>query len=230
VHNALPDGTPLGPSNPADPGATAPRPDVAVPDPDGVSLVALPHTGLRVPHTRLGITGYRELVSACGIAFTATLRLDTAPVGVVFNEGSGGATSYHPHSGSRFTGRDLVAFTVSCRTASGQQPDVESVLDNLVSEDRTARRVNRLTRRNETPLRLVTLLLDDGPDLVEVGHASAAPLTTDDQIRRLAGELAESDPPEPGEWWQRWNGHTWIDLNPRNPTSPGRDQPMRPAP
>jgi len=199
-----------------------------LPSSHGIELSALPHAGLRVPHSRLSITGHRGWVSFDGIAFTATLRIDNMPAGTVFNEGLGGPTGYHPNDLGLFHAQQLRDFAASCRTAGGDQPHPDAVLDDLVTEMVTTRRITAATRRGQTPLRLLTTLADSTADYLTVGHATARPPRSDTERQLLAAELVESDPPEPGEWWQAWTGTSWVDLTTRpTPQPQGRRRSSR---
>ncbi|HEY7224661.1 MAG TPA: hypothetical protein VH561_13880 [Micromonosporaceae bacterium] len=180
------------------------------------SLVALPHSGLRVPHTDLHVTSARTLPGSDGEMLHAVLRRNGRVVGHLVNEGRGGPTFFQS-TGAGFGWRDLEAFVAACRTPAGDQVPDEHVLDVLVDEYRTTRSVTATTKRNLTPLRLCVLL--DGLTF-RVGHAAAKPITTPERRARLCAELAHAGTVLDGEWWQLWNpGRGWEDLTPRPATT-----------
>lgn len=178
-------------------------------------LVVLPHTGLRVPHTRLSVTSLQTLPTPDGEAFTATLRLGGRIVGHIHNDGNGGATTWSTN-GTGFSWRDLDAFVAACRTPAGTEPPEEHVLDDLVEEYATSRIVAKLERANRTPLRLCRLI---NGITYSVGRAAATKVTTPAHRQRLIGELAVHSPAKDDEWWQLWTGAAWDDLTER-PTLP----------
>lgn len=182
------------------------------------SLVVLPHTGLRVPHTRLNVTSLKTLPTPDGEAFTATLRLDGRVIGHIHNDGHGGATTWSTN-GTSFSWRDLDMFVAACRAPAGTVPLEENVLDELVEEYATTRTVAKHERANRTPLRLCQLI--DGVTY-GAGEAAATKVTTPAHRQRLITELAAASPAGEDEWWQLWNGAAWEDLTPR-PTA-GTDE------
>jgi hypothetical protein len=177
--------------------------------------IVLPHTGLRMPHTRLTVTSKKTLPTPDGEAFTATLRLDGRIVGHIHNDGWGGPTTWTP-TGAGFSWRDLDAFSTECRTQSGTAPMEETVLDDLVEEYATARRVAKHDRAGRTALRLCQLV--DG-NIYSAAEAAATRVTTAAHRQRLIGELAAALPADEDQWWQLWTGHAWDDLTDR-PTQP----------
>jgi hypothetical protein len=207
-----------------------PEPARPVPVPADMELITLAHTGLRVAHDRLDITGYRELPTVDGVAFTATLRLDQQPVGLIQNEGVGGATTFYPNASAGFGHRDLDAYAHASRTPGGFRATDDGVLDDLITETLTARRVARSTRTGRSALRLLALL--GGEDHLEVGDAEATLVRTPADRDRLIAQLLASGAPKPDEWWQLWTGDHWDDLTPRPATHTDRPdrQPARQTP
>jgi hypothetical protein len=172
----------------------------------GPPLIALPHTGLRVPHTRLRVTGYREIRTPGGVAFIAALHHAAQRVGTVANAGYGGGTRLQNTYVRVFTGRDLRAYAAAARTPRGHAATEEEVLDALVMEATTDGFVAGCVRGRLTALRQVGYIDPADPTYLAVGHTAAGgtpeylPLHTD---------------ADTGRWWQAWNGRTWRDLTRR---------------
>jgi hypothetical protein len=124
------------------------------------TLTALPHTGLRVPDTRLSVSRLHQVQMHRGVAYTATLRLDTTIVGAIENEGTGGPTMFIPRNRTDFGDAHLDAFATACRTATGATPDVEQVLEDLITEYDTARTLRRAAGKGRTLLRQVGHIYD----------------------------------------------------------------------
>jgi hypothetical protein len=177
-------------------------------------FTVLPHTGLRVPHTRLRVSSLKTLPTPDGEAFTATLRLQGRIVGWIDNDGRGGPTGFRTN-GTSFGWRDLQAYVATCRTAAGRAPSEDTVLDDLVEEYRCQRRVASADRTGHTALRLCEAF---NGDVLHVGMATAARITTDAQRQQLIAELAGT-PITHREWWQLWTGTAWQDLTAR-PAAP----------
>jgi len=127
----------------------------AAPPPPTEPLVALPHSGLRVPDLRLNMSDYQELPMADGVAFTATLRLDGRIVGTVENNGTGGATTYDPVALSPFRRRDVQEYAARCRTSAGHTVLDEDLLDALVTEFQTGQAIAAATRTGRSTVRLM---------------------------------------------------------------------------
>jgi hypothetical protein len=178
-------------------------------------LVAMPHSGLRVPNTDLHVTSARTMQGTDGEMLNATLRLRDRIVGRLVNEGRGGATFFQS-TGTSFGWRDLEAYVAACRTPAGEPVPEEHVLDLLVDEYRTDRDIAASTERNLTPLRLCEVL--HGLTF-RIGEAIAKPITTPARRRALVTELARSQAVADGEWWQLWTGTGWEDLTDRPTTT-----------
>jgi hypothetical protein len=193
-----------------------PAPPV-VPVPAEVPLTQLTHTRLRVPHTRLSITRYRELPTVDGVAFTATLRIDGEPAGTIQNEGVGGMTTFHPNGNGRFGALDLAQYAGLCRSAAGLPVREEFVLDDLITEADTSDFVARTVAAGRLPVRLVLWTTAAG-DYGQLDHANTAPIRDDDDLHRLREQLL-AEPCPAGGWWQMWTGTTWHNLTaaPANP-------------
>jgi hypothetical protein len=184
-------------------------------------LVTLPHTGVRVPDANLRVSSLRQLPTPDGVAYTATLRQGSTPVGTIHNEGIGGATSYSPLAGSPFGLRQLVAFVAASRTADGQAISEEELLEDWVTEfehDKevtTATRLGRSLLRLRSPLSAADTFHDEHFDDVyyTARHATAAKVTTAADRTALVDELRRISI-EAGQWWQLWTGERWEDLTP----------------
>jgi hypothetical protein len=199
--------------------AARPRPQAAAPPapplPAG-DLISLPHTGLAVPHTRLEVTSLKQLETSCGVAFTATLRLQRQVVGTVENEGSGGPTTFYPHGRATFGHRHLDQYAAGCRSATGETVTAEHVMDDLVTEYETGRSIRRANAKGKTLLREMEFIYDD--DDQPVGEPFAAGQATCRPPLNLADRAAllRQLPPSAGHrWWQIWTGARWEDLTPR---------------
>ena len=209
--------------------------------PADVELITLPHTGLRVRHSRLDITGYREPPTVdvvaftatlrldrhhlrdreavdLRVAFTATLRLDRHPVGLIQNRGVGGATTFHPDASAGFGCRELEAYAHASRTPGGFRATGEGVLDDLITEILTARRAPAAP----------------GPGAACYGcwPCSAARTAEATLVRgpadrvRLIAQL-QTGAPKPGEWWQLRTGDRRDNLTSRHATPPTPTTPDR---
>lgn len=181
-------------------------------------LVTLPHTGIQVPDATLRVSSLRQLPTPDGVAYTATLRQGRTPVGTIHNEGTGGATGYHPLAGSPFGLRQLAAFVVASRTADGQPLSEEQLLEDWVTEHEHTREVAKAARLGRSPLRLRGPLDEQHfPDVIFTArHATAANVTTAAGRTALITELRRT-PIRAGQWWQLWTGERWEDLTPPPP-------------
>jgi hypothetical protein len=117
------------------------------------AAVLLPHTRMRVPHTRLTLRKLRTMPTSDGEAYTAELVLDGSPVGTIENTGVGGATTWFPHDRQVFGWAQMEAFVAACRDEHGEPMAEEFVLAELFEETHTARDVARLVRAGRTPVR-----------------------------------------------------------------------------
>jgi hypothetical protein len=187
-------------------------------------LVTLPHTGIRVPDAALHVTSYRELPTPDGVAYTATVRWGTTPVGTLHNEGNGGPTSYWPAAGSTFDPRRLAEFVAASRGADGQPISEEELLEDLITEYENVQHVTAATRAGRSPVRL-RAPLGVGDGLGEVYYIAerrtTAKITTPGQRDALADQLRRVAVVD-GAWWQLWTGQAWEDLT--TPTQPDPDE------
>lgn len=114
-------------------------------------MITLPHTGLQVPHTGIRVTSLRQTDVESGIAWSATLREGRVKLGTITNHGTGGMTTFHPHtSGAR---RTLVDFVDQCRDSAGEPVDEETVIDELTNEYEQARDVARDQKKHRYTVR-----------------------------------------------------------------------------
>lgn len=179
------------------------------------AAITLPHTGLRVPHTRFSVTGYKELNTHDGVAFTANLRRDNKTVGLIEQGGHGGPTMWQPTDSTRFGWRDMEAFAADCRTADDEQADVERVLDELVEEHQAARALARTLRAGQTPVR-VNVAYYNGDEPIGAYAAEYLGLTggevKPDRYPAVAQMLATRRPVGKHDYWQIWTGSQWVRL------------------
>ncbi|GAA4262791.1 hypothetical protein [Dactylosporangium darangshiense] len=213
---------------------TVPRPLAA---PDGAAepaaasaatLVTLPHTGIRVPDATLQVTGYQELPTPAGVAYTATLRWGPTRVGTIHNEGSGGATIFWPAARSAVDRRELAEFVAASRNADGQPLTEEALLEELITEYEHAAHVAAAARTADSPVRLrAPLGVNGGLDRVSYTAArrTAAKVTTPAQRAALTAQLQRLAVPD-GAWWQLWTGQAWEDLTTRSQPDPDRQEPQ----
>jgi hypothetical protein len=183
-----------------DPGDGAPR-EAAATTPDG--LVPLVHSDLRVPHRRLRVTALHQLPTSDGVAFTAEVRLDNAPVGMIENDGHGGATSYVAVNSSPFNWRDMHQFVTACRR-NGEPVDEERVLNSLVDEFDLTREIERAANVGLTVVRLMS------PQWCLTIRTIAAINTT--RLTDLAIHLTNEPAAPAGALWQIWTTGGWRDL------------------
>ncbi len=186
-------------------------------------LVLLPHSGLRVPHTRLAVTSLKQLQTSRGVAFTATLRLDGRVVGTIEDQGNGGGPMFEPRHGAGFGHAEFAAFATRCRTSWGGN-DVESVLGDLVDEYDTGRIVARNAKAGKLSLRLMSPITEGSADLYCADLAtypSPRVPRTDAERAALGQSCQRHTATGPGQTWQVWDADTaqWIDLpGPATPT------------
>jgi hypothetical protein len=195
-----------------------PQPDAA--PPPGGPLIALPHSGLRIPDRRLHISHYQDLPMADGVAFTAVLRLDGHTVGTIANSGAGGATTYTPIAGSALRHCDLQKYAARCRSAAGRGVLDEELLDALVTELQTGQVIASAARAGHSVLRRMAPL--DAGEHLGVELRTVPAVTTTTGRAAVARTAAQTWPADDGQWWQLWTGQRWEDLTPRpveNPTA-----------
>lgn len=171
-------------------------------------LVALPHSGLRVPHTDLHVTAARTMPGTDGDMLNATLRQGSRIIGHLINEGRGGPTFFQPCTPG-FGWRELAAFVAACRNPADEPVTEETVLDLLAEEYRTTRDIAAAARDGHVALR--QCVLHDGLTY-RTGSGRSRPLTTPAVRAKLCAELEHSQPCSDGEWWQHWTGTAWDNL------------------
>lgn len=98
-------------------------------------MITLPHTGLQVPHNRVGCDDYTSILDQDDeAAFSLTLTVDGHPAGEITDHGTGGAIIYQPGPSGLFSHHDLTAFAAACRTPAGRTPTETHVLELLTEE------------------------------------------------------------------------------------------------
>lgn len=178
--------------------------------------IALPHTGLRVPHTDLAVTSLRHMPTPRGLAYTATLRLSGSIVGTVEDAGSGGGPIFRPRNTATFGYDEINTYAAQCQTSWGNA-STESVLGDLVEEYNTQRTINRhrnsghlVCRRMQPITTGVTALVQR--DLVTITYGPAPRSSAErTALARFCADLTGEDP---GDLWQAWNPteQRWTDL------------------
>jgi hypothetical protein len=171
--------------------------------------VELVHTGMRVPHNRLGAGTLATASTHNGIALHAELLLDGAPVATIVKDGNGGGTELYSANGL-FGWERMRDYAAACRL-HGQPVDTETVLDRLIDEHQQAELVARVAA-GHTAIRL----LDHDRDLIHaftIDHwigpiAAILPRMVAEHLQREHGHPA-------GRLWQWWDGQRWrpLDVN-----------------
>jgi hypothetical protein len=177
------------------------RPHRDAPGPGHDALMPLVHSDVHVPHRRFRVASLNQLPTSDGVAFTAEVRLDTTPVGVIENDGHGGATTYVAVNSSPFNWRHLGRFVAQCRR-SAEPVDEETVLNALVEEFDLGREAARATRAGLT---LIRLMSPQGWCLTI--RTTAAVNTT--RLTDLAAHLINDPAATPGAVWQIWTSGGW---------------------
>ncbi|GAB3147163.1 hypothetical protein GCM10027290_30010 [Micromonospora sonneratiae] len=116
------------------------------------ALVMLPHSGLRVPHTRLAVTAIAVPHVGLADALAAILRLDDTLVGIAETDGRQPLV-YRSVRGSRF-GRERLAELAACCRRRGQPVTVDEFLRCLVEEYDLTVRAHHAAGRGDTLVRL----------------------------------------------------------------------------
>ncbi|WP_250008780.1 DUF4314 domain-containing protein [Actinoplanes sp. M2I2] len=177
----------------------------------------LRHTpGLRVPHTRLQLTGvhpHRTGGDSLGAAFTATLTLDGDPVAVVTADGTGPITVNPPDADT--TQPAFGCYVAACRH-HGQQVTTGRLLQALADEDLIDHAITLADTRGATLLRLID----------EAGRTDTmqqlTPIPRDlRELLALGGTLTR----QPGRRWQTWTGRGWFTVPVTGPAGQQERQP-----
>ncbi|MEU4555733.1 hypothetical protein [Micromonospora violae] len=174
--------------------------------------IPLLHTALHMPHDRLTVTSLDERDTDTGVAFTATLCLDGTPVGVIHNDGHGGATWLRHDDPDRFDQRDMRQFVLGCRYRH-QPTDEETVLDRLVAEYDLTTRTAALPPRT-TVARSVDVDGDYCGDVVTIASDAPDPLDTPAGHAALAIYLATVPTSPCCAGWQVWRYGAWHRVPP----------------
>ncbi len=183
-----------------------------------LTTVRLPHTGLRVPDRSLSVTGYKEMTTSNGVAFTAKLRRNNQIVGVIENHGTGGMTFFYAGTPAVFGETHLEAYAAQCRNEDGGTVNAETLLDELVEEADWARQINRLGKRGLMPLRLLDATSEGyRPYSIRSGHCAIP--RSDREWVALGAEIGSTTAMRPADkqWWQGWNRVFWRDITARPP-------------
>lgn len=182
-----------------------------------ITTIRLPHTGLRVPDRSLTATGYREIETSDGVAFSAKLRVNRRIVGLIENGGYGGPTGFAPNSPATYNGVHLLRYAGRCRTEDGAElTQVEALLDLLVDEAEWCRKVTAAAKKGRMALRrLETDSAADAP--YALCESSSSPPTAGKHWGELSRQLSASANlrPDATQWWQGWNGGIWRDITAR---------------
>ncbi len=187
--------------------------------------VALPHTGMTVPNTRLSLRKLRTMPTSDGEAYTAELLVDGRPAGGIENSGQGGATMWYPRDRAVFSRADMQAYVEACRDENGEPLAEEFVLAELFEEARTDRDVARFVKAGKLPVRTFAAITS-GDEVVsafaDAYHALPAGFGSAEMRERLAYVMWRDCPT--AHAIQVWTGQCWENLpKPAPPGSAGSD-------
>lgn len=176
-------------------------------------VVVLPHTGLRVPHTRLTAGLARHRAVGARVGFDAVLYFDREPVGLITNP-HGNMTLFNPTQSGPISNDDLIRFAAQCHDERGGPVTDETVLDLLIQEREAADTVEWWLARSRTPVRVLMPIKPLGNDH---GHVKGLPVgvkaPTDPEWRgAIVRALHHKRPLAEGEIFQIWTGSVWEDL------------------
>ncbi|MFE1189908.1 hypothetical protein [[Kitasatospora] papulosa] len=170
-------------------------------------LIALPLTGLEVPHARYRLTSLRQATVGCGVAFSVNVWERRVLLGVIENHGNGGDTWFN--AATCDYREAMREFTAACRW-KGDRISEEEVYEHLVDEYDLARAAKRCARKRTSLLRG----LDADGDVVrsEEARVPSVWLIRGDYpyMNHLARELHDHQPLPAS--WQVWDGEQWKDL------------------
>ncbi|PZG13449.1 hypothetical protein C1I95_23640 [Micromonospora craterilacus] len=175
--------------------------------------VTLPHSGLRVPHTRIAVTGVAlphigpdvpQLSPASSLV--AVLSLDGNLAGVADTDGRE-PLRYHPVPRSRLGSDQLGEFVAECRRR-GQPVTVDTVLRCLAEEYHLTTQAHRAAAHGNTLVRLTDA---SGRTLV----IESVPTPADDRARHhLAETYARKTARSDGRAWEILIPRGWALLTP----------------
>ncbi|MFG1872113.1 hypothetical protein [Micromonospora arborensis] len=190
---------------------------------DTITLVRHPHTGLRTPDARFKVSSLRQHETRDGVAFTASLKDGNRIVGTIENSGSGGPTDYwckfertHP---LHVSPRQLEEYAALCRNERGEPVGIENLLEDLITEFETAKRIAAVEKRNSALLR--TLGFIPGDDDKPTGEPDAQDEVTWGMpaerlnLEEAAETLNRRRPAGDNAWWQVWRDGKWVDVTKR---------------
>lgn len=184
-----------------------------------ITLLRLPHTGMRVPDSSLSVTDYQARPTDDGAWFKADLTLFGRLVGSVENDGNGGSTTLcsdpdHPIYGDVEVA--LAGYARRCRTEEGDRLGLEELLDELVAEHEWTLRIDDTAKKHRLLLRRMAFIADDFPPRPTADATSAVPSTPKDWTALRKGLTADRDfAPTGGSWWQAWHENHWRDATRR---------------
>jgi hypothetical protein len=179
------------------------------------ALVVLPHTGLRVPHTRLTAGLARHRVVGERVGYDAVLYFDGEPVGLITNP-HGNMTLFNPTQTGPINNADLIRFAARCHDERGGPVTDEAVLDLLIQEREAADTVEWWLARSRTPVRVLMPIKPLGNGH---GHVKGLPVgvkapADPEWWGAIVRALHHKRPLAEGEIFQVWTGNAWEDLPP----------------
>ncbi|MEV1040502.1 hypothetical protein AB0J01_28210 [Streptomyces sp. NPDC050204] len=171
--------------------------------------VKLPHTGMEVPHDRLRIEAYEEMLGHDGVAFRAQLYDAGRHLGVIENGGFGGPTSFWQNtSGDRSA---MVRFVEACRVDGEPLSAEEWVWDNLVDEYQTAVAVADLKPGESLVRGLSEDRTWDGALCALAVPATLLARTDSPLSNAVVRTLREVSADTRS--WEWWSGSSWMGLS-----------------
>ncbi|GAA3386322.1 hypothetical protein [Cryptosporangium minutisporangium] len=178
---------------------------------DDGDLVLLRHTWLYVPaQPRISLSSYQETLTVDGVAYTAGLSVEDEPVGILHNDGRGGATTFHANGAPRFRPAEMAAYVAACRAYGGDPVAAEWVFDDLISAWKLEYSI-QITRHNG---RRVVRALDVLPTVEDPAHPGDVIVLSGEvrlidpfpgsQRDALAAQLQSQQVADADRWWQIW--------------------------
>lgn len=185
------------------------------------------HTGIDAP-IAFAITGFSELETACGVAYSAELvHPELGVVGRIVNEGFGGPTTFRPYNPARF-GEGQLERILEHSLQDGEPMDtgslgMERLLDEIIDEAETAQYVTEMRAKGHFLVRsyLPRAAASWGPHR-GAPHVYTRILARRADRERLAAKLAadQAEHLDEGAYWQMFTGEDWVPLIGTTPLTP----------
>lgn len=157
------------------------------------------HTPLDLPDGQMAVTAVRYLDTSRGVAYTADLTRGGVPIGVLENDGKGGATRYQP-SNDVFPAHAMDTWVAGCRDLDDSPVNDETVFEALVNEHESHGAVTLLDDVGLTAVRIV----DDG--------ITGPPIPWHRVNTERNRAVIQRTPLGATSRWERWTGTGWEQL------------------